>query len=130
VAQLVVEGDDLLLHLSWREKMGGFHGDIRVPLAAVRSVTAPKDVWLTMRGRRMAGIAITGVVALGTRIHGGGYDFTAIHRQRPTVQVDINGPPRWQRLIVSVDDGIDPGAEAERIAVAAGIRSGSPPLDE
>ena len=69
----------------------------------------------------MAGTGIPGLVALGTRRHGGGYDFTAVHRQRPTVQVDLNGPPRWQRLLVSVDEGVDARAEADRIAAAAGI---------
>ena len=57
----------------------------------------------------MAGTGIPGLVAVGTRRHGEGYDFTAVHRQRPTVQVDINGPPRWQRLLVSMDEGLDPG---------------------
>jgi hypothetical protein len=35
--------------------------------------------------------------------------------------VDLNGPPRWQRIVVSVEEGVDPRAEAERIAAAAGI---------
>jgi hypothetical protein len=121
VAQLVVEGDKLVLRLTWPEKVGGLHGDIEVSLSAVRSVSTPDNAWIQMRGWRMAGIAFPGRIALGTRRHGEGYDFTVVHRQRPTVQVDLNGPPRWQRLVVSVDEGVDPDAVAGHIAAAAGI---------
>jgi hypothetical protein len=121
VAQLVVEGSDLVLRLNRREKVWGFHGNIRVPLSAVRSVQAPENAWIDMRGWRVAGIAIPGLIAIGSRRHGSGYDFTVVRRQRPTVQVDINGPPRWQRLLISVDEGLDPEVEADRLAAAAGI---------
>jgi hypothetical protein len=121
IAQLVVEGEELVVRLSRSEKVWGFHANVRVPLSSVCRVTAPDNVWVQLRGWRMAGVAIPGLVALGTRRHGTGFDFTAVHRQRPTVQVDLNGPPRWQRIVVSVDDGVDAGAEAARIAAAAGI---------
>jgi hypothetical protein len=121
VAQLVVEGDELVVRLTTWEKMSGFHGNVRVPLSRVRGVSAPDNAWVELRGWRMAGTSIPGLVAVGTRRHGEGYDFTAVHRQRPTVQVDINGPPRWQRLLVSMDEGLDPVVEADRIASAAGI---------
>ena len=121
MAQLVVEGNQLVLRLTRREKVWGFHGNIRVSLSAIRSVSAPDNAWITMRGWRMAGIAIPGLIAMGTRRHGEGFDFTVVRKQRPVVQVDLNGPPRWQRLTVSVPDGTDPQVEADRIAAAAGI---------
>lgn len=121
MAQLVVDGDELVVVLKVTEKVAAFHGNVRVPLTAVRRVSAPDNAWVQLRGWRMAGIGIPGLVALGTRRHGQGYDFTAVHRQRPTVQVDLNGPPRWQRLLVSVDEGVEAHAEADRIAAAAGI---------
>jgi hypothetical protein len=117
----VVEGDQLVVRLRAAEKVWAFHTDVRVPLSAVCRVTSPDNIWTELRGWRMAGIAIPGLVALGTRRHGQGFDFTAVHRQRPTVQVDLDGPPRWRRIVVSVDDGLDARAEADRIAVAAGI---------
>jgi hypothetical protein len=121
VARLEVEGDQLVLRLTRREKVWGFHGDIRVALAAIRSVSTRESAWLDLRGWRMAGIAIPGLIALGTRRHADGFDFTAVRKQRPVVQIDINGPPRWQRLVVSVPEGTDPEVEAARIAAAAGI---------
>jgi hypothetical protein len=121
VAHLEVEGNELLLRLTWREKVMGFHGNIRVSLSAIRSVSAPENAWIGMRGWRMAGFAVPGLIAMGTRRHADGYDFTAVRKQRPVVQVDINGPPRWQRLVVSVPEGVDPREEADAIAEAAGI---------
>jgi hypothetical protein len=121
IAQLVVEGDELVVRLRASEMVGAFHGNVRVPLAAVVQVTAPDNIWTQLRGWRMAGIAVPGLVALGTRRHGTGFDFTAVHGVRPAIQVDLNGPPRWQRIVVSVDDGMDARAEAARIAAAAGI---------
>jgi hypothetical protein len=121
MAHLIVEGDQLVVRLRPSEKVAAFHANVRVPLSAVRSVSAPDIAWAQMRGWRMAGVTIPGLFALGTRRHGAGYDFTAVHRQRPAVQVDLNGPPRWQRLLVSVDEGMDAQAEVERIASAAGI---------
>ena len=127
MAQFVIEGELLRLQLTWQEKVWGFHRDIRVPLSGVRAVSMPHNAWLEMRGWRMAGIGLPRLVALGTRRHGSGFDFVAIHRERPTVQVDINGPPRWQRLVASVDEGIDPDEVADRIAAAAGIARGQEP---
>jgi hypothetical protein len=117
----MVEGDEVVVRLTIWEKFWGFHGNVRVPLSAVQRVSAPDNAWVQLRGWRMAGTGIPGLVSVGTRRHADGYDFTAVHRQRPTVQVDLNGPPRWQRLLVSVDNGLDPAAEADNIASAAGI---------
>ena len=117
----MVEGDELVVRLKASEKVWAFHADVRVPLSSVSRVTSPDKIWMDLRGWRMAGIAIPGLIALGTRRHGSGFDFTAVHRLRPWVQVDLTGPPRWQRIVVSVDDGVDARAEAERIAAAAGI---------
>lgn len=38
MAELVVEGDELVLHLSGTEKLEAVHGDLRAPRSAVRSV--------------------------------------------------------------------------------------------
>jgi hypothetical protein len=124
VAHLDVEGNQLVLRLTRREKVWGFHGDIRVSLSAIRSVSTPENAWIALRGWRMAGVAIPGLIAMGTRRHGEGFDFTVVRKQQPVVQIDINGPPRWQRLTVSVPDGVDVRVEAERIATAAGIAPG------
>lgn len=121
MAELVVDGDDLLVRLTAGEKFWGFHGNVRVPLSGIVRVKALDNAWIDIRGWRMAGVGLPGKVALGTRRHGDGFDFVAIHGQLHAVQIDLNGPPRWQRIVVTVEDGVDASSEAGRIAAAAGI---------
>ena len=124
MAELLVDGDDLVLHLTLRQKIVGFHADIRVPLTAVRSVSAVEKPWLRLRGRRMAGTALRGVAAMGTWIHGDRlFDFCVVRGQQQAVQVDLNAG-RFVRFLVGVPEGTDPEAEVQRIAAAAGIAAG------
>ncbi len=121
MAELRVDGADLVLHRSPTQTLLGFHGDIRVPLTAVRSVTAVDKPWLALRGRRMAGTALRGVAAIGTWIHGDRlYDFCVVRAEQKAVQVDLNGG-RFSRFLVCRPDPADTVAEARSLAAAAGI---------
>jgi len=125
MAKLIVDDRDLVVRLTLGEKILAFHGDIRVRLAAILSVAPDPKPWLVLRGWRMAGISFPGQVALGTRRHGDGYDFCALHRDRPAVRVNVTSG-RFSRLIVSVPEGGDAEAETARIAAAAGIAPSAP----
>ena len=125
MAELIVDDKDLVVHLTLGEKIGGFHGDIRVRLSSIVSVAPDPQPWLGLRGWRMAGVSFTGLAVLGTRRHGGGYDFCILHRDRPAVRVDV-ASGRFSRLIISVPEGGDPEVEAARIAAAAGIAPSAP----
>jgi len=121
VAELRVEGDDLVLHLTTMQKVIGFHHDIRVPLSAVQSVTPVEKPWLALRGRRMAGTALRGVAAMGTWTHSDRhYDFCVVRGRQAAVQVDLNAG-RFDRFLVCRPLGIDVAAEADELAAAAGI---------
>jgi hypothetical protein len=121
VAHLVVEGDELVVRLSRGEKFWAFHNNVRVPLSSVQRVQVSDVPLADLRGWRMAGTGIPGLAVLGTRRHAGGYDFVVVHRQQRAVQVDLNGPPRWQRLVVSVPADGDAETQARAIAASAGI---------
>ena len=125
MAELIVDDEDLVLHLTVGEKIWGLHGDIRVRLSSIVSVAPDPKPWLGLRGWRMAGVSFPGHVGLGTRRHGSGYDFCILHRDRPAVRVDV-ASGRFSRLVVSVPQGGDPEAEAARIAAAAGITPSAP----
>ena len=124
MAELIVHDANLILHLTLREKILSFHGDIRVPLSAVIRVMPDLRPWQGLRGWRMAGISFGGTV-LGTRRHGTGYDFCVLYRGLPAVRVDV-ASGRFSRLIVSMPEGGDPEAEAARVAAAAGITPTAP----
>jgi hypothetical protein len=125
VAELIIDGDDLLVRLTLGEKIWGLHGDIRVRLRCIARVAPDPSPWLALRGWRMTGVSLPGHAALGTRRHGDGYDFCVLHRGRPAIRVDV-APGHFSRLIISVPEGGDPQAEAARIAAAAGIAPSAP----
>lgn len=121
MAEFEVDGGDLVLHLSLGQKVLGFHSDLRAPLSAVRSVRAVDKPWLALRGRRMAGTALRGAAAMGTWTHGDReYDFCVVRGTQRAVQVDL-ATGRFTRWLVSLPDGTDTVAEADRLAAAAGI---------
>jgi len=125
MAKLLVDDQDLVVHLTPGEKVWGFHGDIRVRLSSIVSVAADPKPWLGLRGWRMAGVNLAGYAVLGTRRHGAGYDFCILHRDRPAVRVDV-ASGRFSRLVICVPEGDDPETEAARIATAAGITPSAP----
>ena len=116
VADLEVDGDELVLHLRAIEKAEGAHGDIRIPLSAVTAVRAVDDPWPELRGIRAPGTGLPNVIAVGTRRGNFGKDFAAVHGKGPAVVVDLAGAP-YGRLVVTADDA---AARATSIARAAG----------
>jgi len=99
MACLVVEGHDLVVRLNSVEKLGALHGSIRVPLDDVAAVQPSNAVWDELRGLRMPGTGLPGVIALGTWRFRGGKDFVAVYRSTGIVVTLANS--EWNRLVVS-----------------------------
>ena len=66
MAKLIVDGPDLVVHMSSLEKLGALRGDVRVPLRTVQSAEVEPHPWGALRGIRV-GTGIPGVIALGIR---------------------------------------------------------------
>jgi hypothetical protein len=103
-----IAGDELILHVSFFERLGGFvRGDARIPLTAVRRARAVDNPWEELRGVRSPGTGWPRGIALGTWRFSGGKDFVAVYgRRKPAVVVDLVGVD-FARLIVTT-----PAAEA------------------
>jgi hypothetical protein len=114
MATLVPDNGDLLLGLSGWEKLGGMHGDIRVPLSAVDDVAVTEHPFREVRGMRAPGTGWPGRIALGTFRHRGGKGFAAVYRGRPGVIVRLRDS-EFAWLCISADD---PQAVVERIRAA------------
>jgi hypothetical protein len=114
MASLMVEGDRLFLRLRPLERLESFHGDIAVPLSAVRSVRVTEDVWAELRGIRAPGTGLPGVIAVGTRRGSFGKDFAVVHGRGRGVVVETDDFP-FCRLIVTVPD---PDAVAAEVSAA------------
>lgn len=119
MAELVVEGDELVVRLSGWERAAAFRGDVRVPLTSVRSVSVEPDPWHALRGIRSPGTGWPGVIAYGTRrMTGDRPDFSAVLRRRPTVKVELDPPSEFAQLLVSVSDA---EATVASVRAAAGV---------
>ena len=118
MARLIVDGPDLVVGLSWLEKLGAVHGNVRVPLRAVRSAVAEPNPWDALRGIKLAGTGIPGVIALGTRRFASGQDFAAVKGGGPAVRVDLSEESPFARLVVSVRD---PDSTVTAIRAATGL---------
>jgi hypothetical protein len=73
VAELQLEGAELVLHLSGAEKAEAVHGDLRVPLSALRGVEVLDDAhsWTGIGVGFKVGMRVPGVATVATvRGHG------------------------------------------------------------
>lgn len=102
--KLFVDGSDLVVGLSWLEKLGAVHRNVRIPLRAVRSAVAEPNPWDAVRGTKVAGTGIPGVAVLGTRYFDGGQDFDAIVGRGPAVRVELTDEAPYAQLLVSVSN--------------------------
>lgn len=99
MAELVVEGGELVLRLERAEKLEGMHGDVRAPLAAVTGVEILDDAHAAadLAGIKV-GTRLPGVVEVGT-IHGLAKTiFVAVHHATPRgVRVSLrdSGQDEW-----------------------------------
>jgi hypothetical protein len=92
MADLGVQGDELVLSLSGLEKVEGVHGDLRVPLSAVRGVEVLDDAHAAAAGGLRVGTRLSGVVEVGTLYGIGNKRFVAVHHDTPRgVRVTLEG---------------------------------------
>ena len=121
MAQLHVEDGELVLSLSVLEKVGGVHGDLRVPLSAVREVEVLADAHGPADVGIKAGTRIPRVIELGTIYGSSKKIFAAVH----------HGTPRGLRVVLqgsSYDEWIVGAADPETVAqeVQAHLTPGQP----
>ena len=105
MAELRVEGDELVLELSALEKAEGLHGDIRVPLTAVREVEALDDVIHEVHGLKFPGTRWPGTLAVGRFVGPGPRTtFAVIHADTHRgVRVQL-ADAAFDQLLVGCDD--------------------------
>lgn len=113
MARILVDGDDLVVHLSWWQRVAARRGDVRVPLTEVCRVTVEAEWWRALRGVRQRGTWIPGGWSIGTRGHPGGTDFVALRPGRPVAVVELRPAAPFRLLAVSVPDDDEGRATAQ-----------------
>jgi hypothetical protein len=84
MAELVVDGDDLVLRLSTLEKVEGLHGDLRVPHSSLVRVEVLDDAHAAagIHAGLKVGTRLPGVIEVG-RIYGDEKRFAVVHHDTP-----------------------------------------------
>jgi hypothetical protein len=116
MAELDRDGGDLVVKLSTVEKAEAVHGDIRVPISAVRSVEVVDDaVHAVSAFSKSVGASFPGRFVIGT-FHTGGKTFAVVHHDTPRgVRVTLEGA-NFDELLVGCDN---PEAAVRRLGVDA-----------
>ena len=99
MARVMREGNELILQLSFWEKMGALHSNLRTSLDAIEKIEFVDQLWgsSTLRGVRAPGTAIPYVVLLGTLRGLKFKDFVAMRGRGEGVIITLNSAPfaRW-----------------------------------
>jgi hypothetical protein len=116
MADLKVEGDELVLELTKWEKTESMHGDVRVPRSSVRAVEILDDAhgaigWgaIKMPGTRIPGIVDHhllpgGTTEVGTFRGKGKKSFAVVHHDTPRgLRVQLEGAD-YDELVVGCAD--------------------------
>jgi hypothetical protein len=117
MAELMIDGEELVLHLSTAEKLEGLHGDLRAPRSAIRTVQVVADAHeaAAVRGMKI-GTRIPGVVEVATIQGASRRSFVAVHRDTPRgLRITFDGPG-FDEWIVGCED---PEAVTARLGLSS-----------
>jgi len=106
MAELEVREGKLVLKLSTLEKAEAVHGDLHVPLAAVRSVEVLEDAAEMTQVRKgfKVGMRVPGSASVATVRGGGRKMFVAVHADTPrAVRVLLDGDSFDEWIVGTAD---------------------------
>lgn len=105
MAELLVEGDDLVLRLSGTEKLEAVHGNLRAPRASVRSVTVLEDAHEPVdHGFKVVGERLPGYSEVAVLESGGEKLFAVVHHHTPRgLRIDFDGTSYDAWIVGSAD---------------------------
>jgi hypothetical protein len=120
MADLRIEGNELVLHLSGAEKAESVHGDLRAPLSAVRGIEVIDDAHgpAGIKAGIKIGTRIPGVIEVGIVQGATQRLFAAVHRDTPRgLRVRFEG--------TGYDEWIVGCADPESVAAGLGLLAGA-----
>jgi hypothetical protein len=104
---LLLDSTQLEVVLSGAERAMSFRKtNVVIERSTITKVQLTDDAWTWLRGVPSPGTHLRGVVAMGTWRSAGGDDFAVIRRRRPSVVIDLEGHPEFQRVILTTRHGL------------------------
>jgi hypothetical protein len=110
MADVVREGNEIVLKLSTGERIMAMHRDVRVPLSAVKSVDVVDGPIRRIQGLKPRNFKVFGGYSPGWFAYGSFFDgalrqllFAAVNGRKPRgLEITLDGA-KYTRLIVSLD---------------------------
>ncbi len=104
MAELTIDGDDVVLRMSRLERLESVHGDLRVPLSAIRSIEVLEDAHEPVDRGFKVGERLPGVSEVAT-IHSAGKSiFAVVHRDTPRgVRLVLDGAANDEWIVGCAD---------------------------
>ncbi|MFE7845775.1 hypothetical protein ACFUTX_11365 [Microbacterium sp. NPDC057407] len=104
---LLLDSTRLEVVLSGAERVLAFRkGNVEIERSAISKVQLTDDAWTWLRGVPSPGTHVRGVIAMGTWRSAGGDDFAIVRRRRPSVVIDLDGHPEFERIILTTRHGL------------------------
>ena len=104
---LLLDSTQLEIVLSGAERVLAFHkGNVAIERSTIAKVQLTDDAWTWLRGFPSPGTHVRGVIAMGTWRSSAGDDFAIVRRHRPSVVIDLNGHPEYERIILTTRHGL------------------------
>lgn len=104
---LLLDSTQLEVVLSGAERAMSFRkANVVIERSTIAKVQLTDDAWTWLRGVPSPGTHLRGVVAMGTWRSAGGDDFAVIRRRRPSVVIDLEGHPDFERVILTTRHGL------------------------
>ena len=104
---LLLDSTRLEVVLSGTERALSFRkANVLIERSTITRVQLTDDAWTWLRGIPSPGTHVRGIIAMGTWRSAGGEDFALIRRRRPSVVIDLEGHPEFQRIILTTRHGL------------------------
>lgn len=99
-----LKDDELVIKLSFWQRLACVHGDVHIPATSLRGALVADPNWVKTLGFRIPGKAIPWVIIAGTYIKPKDSAFVYWTRRHKTVlQLNLSGRP-YNRVFLGVDD--------------------------
>lgn len=104
MAEIRVDGNEIVVALSAFEKAESVHGEVRLPRASLAGADILDDAIRAVHGIRAPGTGIPGMVAVGTYRDSGRKLFAVVHHNTPRgVRLRFDDSD-YDEVIVGCDD--------------------------
>ena len=100
MADLTLDGSDVVVRLSAAEAVMAWRREVRVPVSQLRMVRVEESPLRGLSWLRLPGVSWPGLFAVGKARCAAGNEFAVAYAGQPAVVLDAEGGA-WQRLVIS-----------------------------